>query len=221
MAHRAAKIKRLNVSDKPTDVKSKTETVGANTSGSSDPAIAAKGVLASAASGNLANAITDKTNKHNADIAATGTMHAKNKLGVEAYNNLASIVEVEDPNNPDAWTAEGFEVTETEVGHLPVPNQVVNGSVTNGDFLTTADVHHDPAANADNYTHRVTNGDPNDDSKYINIVSPETQYSKSSCTVKLPSDYLNVPLFWKTTAHNTAGASPESAPYGGGRINGN
>jgi len=220
MAHRPAKIKRLNNSTNPGTVKSKTATVGANTSGSTNAQIAAKGALATTAAGNLDTAITDKTNKHNADMAATGVMHRKSDLSVTAFNNLAAIVEVEDPNNPDAWVAEGFEVTETDITDLPLPGPVINGSVSNGDFLGTADVHHDPVPNADNYTHRVTKADASDDSKYIDVTDPKTQYTKSSATINVPADYLNVPLFWKSTAHNSKGAGPESAPYGGGRING-
>ncbi len=220
MAHRAAKIKRINSHNTPVEVKEKSETVGANTSGSANVQIAAKGTLTTTASDALRDAIVDKKNKHNADMAATGVVHAKEDDAISAYNVLASTVEIEDPNNPDAWIAEGFEITETNVTALPLPGQVINGSITNGDFLGTADVHHDPVANADDYTHRVTKADPSDDLKYINVTNPKTQYTKSSATVNLPADYLNVPLFWKSTAHNTAGAGPESLPYGGGRING-
>lgn len=219
MIHRPAKIKRINTNENPADVKAKTATAGAATSSSTNVLIAAKGALATSASGTLQTAIDDKATKHNADMAATGVMHTKNELAVKAYNALATTVELEDPNNPDGWIAEGFQITETDITALPLPAQVVNGSVSNGDFLGTADVHHDPAANADNYTHRVTKGDPTDDSKYIAVTSPEPQYTKSSATVIVPADYVNMPLFWKTTAHNSKGAGPESTPYGGGRIN--
>jgi hypothetical protein len=194
--------------------------VGANTQGSTNAAIAAKGALASTASGNLDTAITDSKNKKNAAVAATGTEHTKTDDAAKAYNNLAAIVEVEDPNNPDKWIEEGFEITETTIVPLPLPGQVINGSVSNSDFSGKADVHHDPLVNTDNYTHRVTKGDPLDDAGYIQITSPKVQYSKSNETVDLPSGYLNTPLFWKTTGHNSTGAGPESAPYGGGRING-
>ena len=218
--NRAVKIKRLNNQDKPADVQSVTETVGANTSGSTNPSIAAKGALATAASGVLRTAIGDGVNKKNAAISATGVTHTKSELTVTAFNNLAATEEIENPNNPDDWKARGFPLTDGVVVDLLLPAQVVNGGVTNGDFLGTADVHHDPVTGAANYTHRVTKGDPTDDTKYIQITSPKTQYTKKTSTVDLTTDYLNVPLFWKSTAHNTAGAGPESAPYGGGRING-
>ena len=220
MATRAKKIKRMNDQDSPADVQSLTETVGANTSTSTNVIIAAKGALATTAGGVLRAAITDDKNKHNAAIAAIGVKHAKNGLSVTAYNNLAATVEVENPNDPDNWTALGFPTTQEDVVDLPVPGQVTNGSVTNGDFLGTADIHHEPVPTAKNYTHRVTKGDPSVDSGYIDVTSPKTQYTKSSAVINLPPEYLNVPLFWKSTAHNTAGAGPESLPYGGGRING-
>jgi hypothetical protein len=220
MSHRKAKIKRLNAQDKPESVRAKTKTVGANTSGSSDPAIAAKGALATSASGVIETTTTENTNNHNAALASTIKLKAKTKDGADAYNNLATIVELNDPNNPDNWILEGFEVTETEVGPLPLPGQPVHCSESNSDFLGDADLHHDPVPNADNYTHRVTKGDPTDDSTYIDLVNPEVMYSKSSCTVTLPKEYLNVPVFFKTTAHNNTGGGPPSAPYGGGRING-
>lgn len=220
MSARAVKIKRKNDQDKPGDVQSITETVGANTSTSTITAVAAKGALATTAAGTLRTSITDNTNKHNAAVAATGVMHSKNGLAAEAYNNLAAVVEIEIPNDPDAWKAFGFELTKSEATAVPLPGPVVNGGVSNGDFLGTADIHHDPVAGAKNYTHRVTKGDPTKDELYIAVTSPTVQYTKSSATVDVPADYLNVPLFWKTTAHNTAGAGPESAPYGGCRING-
>ena len=220
MSTRAAKIKRLNDQDPPADVQSLTETVGANTSGSTNPSIAAKGALATTAAGNLRTAINDGINKRNASVEATGVTHRKNELSATAYNNLAATVEIEDPNNPDGWRGKGFVLTQTDVPDVPLPAQVTNGSVTNSDFLGQADLHHDPVPTAKNYTHRVTKADPTDDTKYIQVTSPKTQYTKSSATIDVPADYLNVPLFWKSTAHNTAGAGPESAPYGGGRING-
>lgn len=220
MSERVVKIKRLNSQDSPADVESLTETVGANTSTSTNAQIAAKGALTTTASGKLHDARKDMTNKRNAAVASTGVTNSKNEDAVKAYNVLASTVEIENPNDPDAWTEQGFPTTQSVVVELPVPAQVINGSVSNSDFLGTADVHHDPVANTKDYTHRVTKGDPSDDKTYIAVTSPKTQYSKSSCIVDLPADYLNVPLFWKTTAHNTAGAGPESAPYGGGRING-
>jgi len=220
MSTRAAKIKRLNDQDSPDDVQSLTKTVGANTSGSTNAIIAAKGALASTAAENLDTAIEDNTNKRNAAVASTGVMHRNTELTATAYNNLAGVMEIENPNDPDNWRAKGFILTQTDVTELPVPGQVTNGSVTNGDFSGTADLHHEPVPTAKNYTHRVTKDNPTDDSKYIAVTSPKVQYTKSSATIDVPSDYLNVPLFWKTTAHNTAGAGPESAPYGGGRING-
>ncbi len=220
MSARAAKIKRLNDQDSPDEVQSLTETVGANTSGSTNAIIAAKGALATTAAGNLDTAITDNTNKRNAAVASTGVMHRNTELTATAYNNLAGVMEIENPNDPDNWRAKGFKLTQTDVTDLPLPGQVTNGSVTNGDFLGTADLHHEPVPTAKNYTHRVTKGNPSDDAGYIAVTSPKTQYTKSNATIDVPADYLNVPLFWKSTAYNTAGAGPESAPYGGGRING-
>ena len=221
MADKVVKIKRLNSQDSPADVENITETVGDNTSGNPNPAISAKGVAAANAAAKLHDSRKDSTNKRNAAVAATGTMHDRNDDAVTAYNNLAATVELEDPNNPDAWTEQGFPTTKSVVVDLPLPGQVMNCSVSNSDFLGQADIHHDPVTGAKDYTHRVTKGDPKDDATYIAITSPKSQYSKSSSIVDVPADYLNVPLFWKTTAHNTAGAGPESASYGGGRINGN
>lgn len=220
MSERVVKIRRLNAQDSPASVESATETVGANTSGSLNANIAAKGALTTIASDKLHDAIKDGINKRNASVSATGVTHTRNEDAVAAYNVLAATVEIENPNAPDQWVADGFDVTKGVVVELPLPGKVENGSVVNGDFLGTASIHHDPVANTKNYTHRVTKGDPSVDAGYIAITSPKTQYTKASAEVDVPSDYQNVPLFWKSTAHNTAGAGPESAPYGGGRING-
>ena len=217
---RTAKIKRLNAQDAPDVVQKLADTVGENTMGDANLQIAAKGNIAFKSAENLRQTIKDDINGRNASISLNGIMHKSNEDTAKDYNVLAATMEIEDPNNPDNWKAKGFPITETEVVDLPAPGIVENGSVTNGDVLGTADIHHDPTPTAKDYTHRVTKGDPADDSTYIDVVDPKSQYSKSSNTINVPAAYWNVPLFWKTTAHNNTGPGIESKPYGGGRING-
>ena len=216
--HKKAKIKRMKPTGVPKTVEEKTKIVGENAGGSSNPLVSAKGTAANDKADELKDAISDNKNKHNAAVLATKTMLKETKLTAKAYNNLATICEIELPDNVETWIEMGFEVTKTIISEVGKPGKVLHGAVTQGDFSATADIHHDPVAGARDYSIRVTKGDLGDDASYIMITKPRALFTKSNATVKLPDDYLNVPLWWKVTAHNTAGSGPESDPFGGRRI---
>jgi hypothetical protein len=111
----------------------------------------------------------------------------------------------------------GFETTVEIVSDPVVPGMVENPSVSQGDVLGTADVHHDPFVDADDYQIWVTKGVVSDRSSYIDVTNYDESTSKSSTTVTLPSDYLGVALNWIIVARNSAGSGPDSTPFGGGR----
>ncbi len=215
--HKVQHIKKLKVSDNATANKAKTHTIGANLSLSANTTVAAQGAIVTGGSNALDVAITADTDAKLASKTATNTKNSKNKLSVEKANAAGIILEQQFPNNPDLYVATGYDVTEEIVPDTVVPGIVLHGSATQGDELGTADVHHDPEANADDYRIYVTKGPVGDRAQYIDVTNTDESTSKSSTTVTLPTDYLNVPLNFIIVAHNTAGDGPDSTPFGGGR----
>jgi len=216
--HKKAKIKRLKPTGVPKTIEFKAKLAGENAAASANPEVSAKGTTANNKAEDLQNAILDKRDKQNAAKAATKTVLKETRLAAKAYNNLATICEMELPDDVNEWIRMGFDITQTVVLDAKKPGKVLHGSVSQGDFSATADIHHDPVEGARDYSIRVTKGSPADDATYIMITKPRALFTKSNATVKLPDDYLNVPLWWKVTAHNSAGAGPESDPFGGRRI---
>ena len=211
-------IKKLNKQNGASANKDTCNTVSGNLNDDGNADVAAQGALLESAGGNLGTAITNSDNLHNEAEAATGVMKTKHSTAAEVYNAAAVVVEQKYPNNPDKWKELGFEVTVEHVSDGTVPEKVVHGSMTQGDELKTCDIHFDATPGAENYTLRMTKGNPADDSSYIQVTSPRVSYTKSSITINIPDDYLNFTLWFKATANNATGKGPESDPFGGRKI---
>ncbi len=215
--HKAQLIKKLSPKDAPADIETKTELIGTKLAGSPNPAIVATAVGVSGASTQVHGAIAQATSTKNAAKSATSNLHSKTNTACEKANAAGIIVMQQMPNDPDGWVVLGFDVTDADVAATVVPGAVLHGSVSQGDTLGTADIHHDPLATADDYRVYATIGAPGDRTKYIDVTNTSESTSKSNTTVTLPADYLNVPLNFILVAHNTAGDGPDSVPFGGGR----
>jgi hypothetical protein len=214
------KIKLLSAHNNPVDNASTMATVGGNMAADGNAVVAAKGTLVGDAGVATANAITADTNAHNLALSTTITKTTVNKDSVEIYNAGAVIVEQQYPNNTTKWIALGFETTASTAQDANPPEEVLHGSFSVGDYLATMSIHFDPAVGTGKitYTAEITNADPSDATKYIQVISPEISYTKTTFTINLAPAYLDVNVWIKITAHNTAGASPASVPFGGRKI---
>ena len=214
------KIKLMNAHLNPATNASTMVRVGANMEADANTAVAAEGTVVAGGGEASNNAITDDTNAHNLALASTIAKAEVNKNSVERFNAGAVIVQQQYPNNPTKWTALGFETTESVALDAHEPEAVLHGSFSVGDYLATMSIHFDPAVGTGKitYTAQITNGDPSDASKYIQVESPEISYTKTTFTINLTPEYLDVNVWIKITAHNTAGASPASVPFGGRKI---
>jgi hypothetical protein len=215
--HLTPHVKKLSPKDSPATNKTKTATIGTRLSGSGNSTVAATGAGVTTSSGNLDGAITANTNAKIDSKTATSTLKTKNQAAVDKANAAGIILEQQFPGDPDTWVTYGYEYTLEESADTVVPGMVENPSVSQGDVLGTADVHHDPLEGADDYQVWVTKGLVGDIGSYIDVTNYEESTSKSSTTVTLPPDYLGVPLNWIIVARNSAGSGPDSTPFGGGR----
>lgn len=215
--HKEEVIKKINPKDNPHTNELKLEEIGIALSASSIPGIAATGAGVSSGSTDIHNKILLNTTAKTASKSATESMNSANKDACKVTNAAAVIVMQLMPGDPAGWRAIGFETTLEMVSDTVIPGQVIHCSVSQGDTLGTADIHHDPLANADDYRVYASKGLVTDRTTYIDVTNYEESTSKSSTTITLPSDYLNVPLNFIIVAHNTAGDGPDSTPFGGGR----
>ena len=215
--HLEPKIKQLQAHDGAVANKAKTELIGTRLSASGNVTVAAQGPIVSGGSSALQGSIVGNTSAHMDAKTATGTMKTKNSDAVKLANAGGVVLMQQFPNQPDVWRTYGYETTMEEVPDTVKPGIVENCSVSQGDFLGTGDVHHDPTPTADTYTVLVTNGPADDYAKYIDVTNTDESTAKSSTTVTLPSTHINVPLFFIVIAHNSDGDGPPSVPFGGGR----
>ncbi len=103
-----------------------------------------------------------------------------------------------------------------------IPEVVLHGAMSNGDFLGDCHVIFDRPTGGESFTLRMTKGNPSLDSGYVLILFPGnvSEFSSTSVSFHVPAEYWGFDLFFKLTAHNGAGPGPESAPFGGRKING-
>jgi len=217
MSDRKQKIKRKSKKTNHLTNKESIKTIADNAVLSTNTVISAAGGTASGKAVTLGNAITDANNKRSASVSATGAETDADDAAVDAYNDMATIIEQQLPDNPNAWKAFGCEVTDaatTDASKCPAGE---NCSVSQGDALGTADVHHDPIPGATTNKVLVTKGAATDRTSYIDVTNTDASSSKSNTTITLPSDYIGVPLNWIVIGHNTAGDGFDSTPFGGGR----
>ncbi len=164
--------------------------------------------------GHLSDATSAKNSAFTVAEAATQTEKNKKKLLVDSINKGADAVMLSYPNNPDKWSELGFPLTKETVGSVGVCDQVVGLSMGQGNFHGTCDIVLKPCAGAEEFTFRVTKDDPTVEAGYIDIKNPLLSKTLDT-TVQILPDYLNKPLFFKVTGHNTHGPGPESDPFGG------
>jgi hypothetical protein len=126
-------------------------------------------------------------------------------------------MEIEFPDQPTVWESYGCEVTEETTHDAVKCPAATDCSVSQGEALGTADVHHDPIPGSDHNKVLVTNKAATDRASYIDVSNPDESASKSNHTINLGPDYIGVPLFWIVIGSNTAGDGFDSTPFGGGR----
>ncbi len=220
MGTKKREIKKSNKKAKPATNKAKFFTVGTNAAASANVKVAAAGAIVVTGSNDMGTAITARTNANVVLHSAVLAENAKNKTGCEKFDSLVVVMMQEYPNAPDTWEGYGMDVTTGEIHDATTPGEVLHGSMSQGDFQGTADIHHDPLEAADDYLVFVTKGNPTlPDCIYIDVTNNDESTAKSNTTVRIPNDYLNVPLFFKLQAHNAAGLGPKSPPFGGRPIN--
>ena len=185
---------------------------------SSNTVIAAQGVLVTAAGNAIGVKILANTNAHDAAKLATKAMNKANSDGCKVINDAAVIVAQQLNNNVEAEEALGFPMTSATAQDAALPPKVVNGSMSQGDFDGTCDIHFDKVGTANEYSVKMTKGDPSVNADYVQIDNPSLTYTTSSITIPIGADYLDKPLWFKVTAHNDAGAGPSSEPFGGRKI---
>lgn len=213
-------IKKLSTKNNSVDNAATIITVGTNLEASANVAVAAQGLIVSAAGDATDVANRAETNAHNAALVATATKATVAKDSVDKYNASGVVVEQQLPGQPTVWTAFGFQTTASVAIDAHAPEAVLHGSISIGDYQATMSIHFDPAVGTGNitYTAEITNSDPSDLTKYIQVESPQLSYTKTTFTINLAPEYLDVNVWIKITAHNTAGASPASVPFGGRKI---
>jgi|SRR5665213_1960198 len=211
------KIKRKIKNSNHLENKESIKTIADNCALNANPAVSAAGTTTSGKAVALGTAITDTNNKRVAAKTATTTENTANGKAVDGFNDMATVVEQQNPNNPAAWQALGFDVTDADTHDSTKCPAAEHCSVTQGEALGTADVHHDPIPGSDHNKVLVTKGAAIDRESYIDVSNPDESASKSNHTVNLPADYLGVPLFWIIVGSNTAGDGFDSVAFGGGR----
>ncbi|MEI6316861.1 MAG: hypothetical protein WCO65_04030 [bacterium] len=207
-------IKKMSAKDNPETNKTQSKKVGQNLADSTNTDVVAQSAIVVSASDNLDKAIVADSKAHDLAVAATAKKKAENKNTADLYNAAAVIVEQKFPDQPTLWKTYGYEVTSEVAEDAKEPPQVMHGSISQGDHQGTVDIHFDSITGAE-YTVEITKADPSEADKYINVTMPDSIFTKSSITIVLPVDYRDVNLWAKVTAHNTAGAGPASAPFGG------
>jgi len=210
--------KVLNPNDNVDDIKNQLEKVGDKMLEDVNVDVKAQGTI-------LKNCSTTIGASHDAQLSAqatektaTKTLENDTKDGCKAYKAAILVAEKTYPNDPDTLEALGFDLT-SDIAHTKtLAPKVVNGSIAQGEFPNECIAKFDISAGADNYTVEITVKDPSDASGYILVTIPKMIFTTSKISFIVPDDYLGKPLWVKVTAHNHAGASPASNPFGGIRI---
>jgi hypothetical protein len=217
MSAKKQKIKRKSKNTNHLTNKQSIKTIADNAAGSTNTAVAASGTTSSGKAVTLGNAITDANNKRIAAKTATSTELTANGNAVDGYNDMVTVIEQQFPDQPTVWKSFGCEVTDANTQDATKCSAATNCSVSQGEALGTADVHHDPIPGSDHNKVLVTNGAATDRASYIDVSNPDESASKSNHTINLAAAYLGVPLFWIVIGSNTAGDGFDSTPFGGGR----
>lgn len=217
MAHRPPKIKRKSKDTNHLANKESIKTIADNATGDTNLTVSAAGTVTSGKAVTLGTKITVTNNARIAAKSATSGEKTANSNAVDSYNGLVTVIEMEYPDNPDKWLELGCEVTDADTHDAVKYPPAEHCSVTQGEALGTADVHHDPIPGSDHNKVLVTNGSATDRSKYIDVTNPDESASKSNHTVNLTAEYIGVPLFWIVVGSNTAGDGYDSVAFGGGR----
>jgi hypothetical protein len=211
-------IKKMNYRSNPEDNRVILETVGKNLKNDPDTEISALGSLVVAAGTELGSAVVGNKDAHDAALLATKVMNDSNADGSKTYNDAAAKIELKFPGDTEKWMSYGYEVTKDIASDRPIPDKPQNCVMSQGAFPRTCTITFDVPANAENYTVEITRNDPKEDAGYVVVRSPKIIYTTTTITFDVTGEYLNVPLWAKVTAHNAAGQSPASDPFGGLRI---
>jgi len=141
-----------------------------------------------------------------------------NRDGVASYNKIGVEYEKLHPNDTAAWIAAGYEVTKEEAETIPAPDAVTNCTMEQGKYPKQAVITFKPAPNSINFTLEITNDNPLDATKYIQVKNPRMIFTTIKIEFFVPDAMLDKILYVKVTAHNHGGDSPASDPFGGRKI---
>jgi len=195
-----------------------TEVISKKLKASSNPEVQALGDDLETKSGNLNTSILAQIKAKKESEVATKKMHQDNNAACKSHKTAAKKIEELYPNNPILWTECGFAVSSDMAHDQTLPGKVVNGMMEQGKYKKQCTIYFDAAPNVDHFTVEMTVSDPSDTSKYVLVRSPRMIYTTTKITFDVPDDFLDKYLWVKVTAHNTAGDSPVSDPFGGMKI---
>jgi hypothetical protein len=211
-------IKKVSSKNNPENNKTTLDTVGNKLKADPDQTISGYGTDLLAKSVTLDDAIVSDKKAKLESILASKIKKEKNAESSKSYNDIALLIEQKYPNDTDKWMSFGFVTTKDKATDKPIPDKPENCQMQQGAFPKTCTVSFDVPKNAENYTVEITKGDPLAGATYIVVKSPKIIYTTTNISFDVADDYLNQPLWAKITAHNAAGQSPASKPFGGMRI---
>ncbi len=223
--HKIGTIVKASTHDNPTVNRDLAEYINVKMSADPNPTVAAQGPLINSKWVLIKAAITADIDAVQAAKNSNTVKHTQNVDTVKAINNGGVVLMQAYPAsdaNYAIWKAKGYKVTMIEVPDQSVPEIVVHGAMSNGNFLGDCHVIFDRPVGGESFTLRMTKGDPSVDAGYVLILfdGNVSDFTSTSVTFPVPAAYWGCDLFFKVTAHNGAGPGPESTPFGGRKING-
>lgn len=210
--------KKMSSHDNATDNAKQMEVVGTQLKADTDPVIKAMGEDLLDGAVVITDSVNDSGIKHAAAEAATLKVQQNNVDGATLYNEVGAEIEKKFPNDSIKWKDYGYEVTSDMAHDQTLPDKVVNGIMIQGKYPKQCILQFEASSNSANFTVEITIADPSDPTKYILVKTPKMIFTTIKITFIVPDDYLGKNLWAKVTAHNSAGESPASDPFGGMKI---
>jgi len=210
--------KKLSYQDNANDNRKTIEAAGTIMSQSSVDTIKDFGDSLLAEAATLNSKVIIQENAHDAAETSTANTKEENKKGCELFNSIGDKVEELYPNEPNKWKELGLAVTEGTAHDKKPPEMVTEATMKQGVNPGECEIHLVSPENAQTYTVEISTSEPSDASKYIQVKNPRMFFSTSNFTIIVPDDYLDKALWVKLTAHNSAGDSHASDPFGGKKI---
>jgi len=210
--------KTLSASNNPEDNVVALATVGGNLSNNGNAILKTIGENLVTESVALNDKVVKQKAAYAAAEASTKEMDTENGIACSLFDKagVKTMELIED--DPAAWKEIGFQLTSDKAEDQKIPDKVTNGSISQGKFAKQCDLNFKPIANADSYTVEFTVGVLSDESVYQPVKNPRKVFPSSKISFIVPDECLGKPLWVRVMAHNTAGDSPDSDPFGGIKI---